>query len=71
MRFYINVIEIVLGVLLTTAILLQARGAGLGGIFGGEGNIYQTKRGFERILFISTIVLAALFLGTALVNILI
>ncbi|MFH1366824.1 MAG: preprotein translocase subunit SecG [Patescibacteria group bacterium] len=68
MKFLINIIEIVLAVALTTAILLQSRGAGLGGVFGGEGNVYQTKRGVEKVIFISTIVLAVLFLGVALAN---
>jgi preprotein translocase subunit SecG len=68
MSFYLNIIEIVLATALTAAILLQSRGAGLGGVFGGEGNVYQTKRGVEKIVFISTIVLAVLFLGVALAN---
>jgi preprotein translocase subunit SecG len=66
-----NIIQIVLAGLLITAILLQSRGAGLSTVFGGEGNIYRTKRGFEKILFIGTIVLSALFLGVAITNVLI
>lgn len=59
--------EIVISALLVTAILLQSKGTGLGGVFGGgEGNIYRTKRGAEKVLFISTIVLAVLFVGAAL-----
>ena len=68
MNFYLNIIEIVLATALTAAILIQSRGAGLGGVFGGEGNVYQTKRGVEKIVFITTIVLAVLFLGVALAN---
>ncbi len=45
----LDIIQIILAVLLITAILLQNRGAGLGATFGGEGNIYRTKRGAERI----------------------
>ena len=66
-----NIIQIVLAVLLTTAILLQSRGSGLSGVFGGEGNVYRTKRGFEKVLFIGTIVLSILFLGVAMANVLI
>lgn len=66
-----NILQIVLAVLLTTAILLQSRGAGLSTVFGGEGNIYRTKRGFEKILFVGTIILSALFLGVAIANVLI
>jgi len=66
-----NIIQIVLAVLLITAILLQSRGAGLSTVFGGQGNIYRTKRGFEKTLFVGTIILSVLFLGVAIANILI
>ena len=66
---YLNIAQIVLAVLLVAAILLQAKGTGLSGVFGGEGNIFRTKRGFEKILFYATIALAALFFVTALANV--
>ena len=71
MERIINFAQIGIAVLLMIFVLLQARGAGLGGVFGGESGVFQTKRGIEKTLFILTIVLAALFLGVALVNILI
>ncbi len=67
----LNIVQIVLATLLVASILLQARGTGLGAAFGGEGNIYRTKRGVERILFYSTIVLAVIFFGVALANVII
>ena len=66
----LNILQIVLAVLLTIAILLQEKGTGLSAAFGGEGNIYRTKRGLEKVLFIATIILAALFLIVALLNVL-
>ncbi|MDP2830569.1 MAG: preprotein translocase subunit SecG [bacterium] len=57
----IQIVQLTIAVLLIAAILLQNRGAGLSSIFGGSGNVYQTKRGIEKILFIATIVLAVLF----------
>lgn len=60
------IIQITIAVLLVGAILLQNRGTGLGAAFGGEGNVYRTKRGVERYVFVATIVLAVLFLATAL-----
>ncbi len=63
MSSYVQIAVLVVSLLLILAILLQNRGAGLGGIFGGEGNVYRTKRGVEKVLFIATIVLAAAFLG--------
>lgn len=66
---YLYIIQIIISAALIVVILLQRRGAGLGAAFGGEGNIYRTKRGVEKILFILTIIFATLFLGTALVSI--
>ena len=45
-----NILQIIFAVVLTAAILLQARGSGLGNAFGGGGNIYRTKRGAEQLL---------------------
>lgn len=62
-------IQILLSILLTTAILLQQRGTGLGGAFGGDGNVFRTKRGVEKGLFYATIGLAVLFFATAILNV--
>lgn len=63
---YLPWLQIGLSVLLIAAILLQHTGAGLGGAFGGtETAGYTTRRGFERFLFIATIVLAVLFAASA------
>lgn len=64
----LNLIQVILSIILIIAIILQAKGAGLSGVFGGEGNVYRTKRGAERTLFIFTIVVSTLFLLTALLN---
>lgn len=61
-------IQIVLSVLLGVSVLLQHRGGGVGSLFGGGGEMYQTKRGAEKVLFWATIVLAALFLAVALLQ---
>lgn len=66
----LSIAQIVLAILVVGAILLQNKGTTLGGAFGGEGNVYSTKRGAERVIFIATIVLAALFAGVALANVL-
>lgn len=71
MENIINIIQIVLAVILVTIVLLQSRGAGLGTVLGGTGNVYRTKRGFEKALFVSTIVVGVLFFGVALANVLI
>jgi len=68
-NFMLTVIQIILSLPLIVAILLQAKGAGLSGVFGGEGNVYRTKRGAEKTLFIFTIVIAVLFFSVALLNV--
>lgn len=65
-----NVIQIVLSVLLIVVVLLQQKGAGLSGVFGGSSNVYSTKRGVDKILHWGTIVLAIIFFGVALLRLL-
>jgi preprotein translocase subunit SecG len=60
----VSVGQIVLAVLLICGVLLQQSDAGLGGAFGGGDGFssgHHTKRGAERTIFISTIVIAILF----------
>lgn len=63
----ISIVQIVISFLLVAAILLQQRGAGLSESFGGAGGSYHTKRGLEKILFTSTIILAILFISSTFV----
>jgi len=67
----INIAEIIIAVLLTISILLQNRGAGLSGTFGGDFGGYYSKRGFEKFLVRFSIVLAIIFIGLAIANLLI
>lgn len=68
-QLLLPIIQIVLSVLLVAAILLQQRGSGLGAAFGGEGNVFRTKRGVEKILFYATIGIAILFFVNAIVTV--
>lgn len=68
----LDILQVIFAVLLVAAILLQAKGTGLGAAFGGEGgSIRRTKRGIEKQLFIATIILGILFFGVSLANALI
>ena len=58
----------ILAVALIAAILLQQRGTGLGGAFGGEVTAYRSRRGIERTLFRLTILLAVLFVLFSLLS---
>ncbi len=69
MKQALYIVQIVVSILLIVVILLQQSGSGLGATFGGEGNVYRTKRGAEKFIFTATIVLAAVFLLTSLLNI--
>ncbi|HWA32250.1 MAG TPA: preprotein translocase subunit SecG [Candidatus Paceibacterota bacterium] len=63
--------QIFLSVILVLSILLQQSSAGLGGAFGGSdgGGYYHTRRGFEKFLFVLTIVCGILFALFALASI--
>ncbi len=58
--------QLLLSVALVAAILLQARGTGLSGTFGGDSGVYRSRRGIERRLWQFTILLLALFVLFAL-----
>lgn len=59
--------QILLSIGLIAAILLQARGTGLSGTFGGDSAVYRSRRGVERSLWQFTILLLVLFVLFALV----
>jgi preprotein translocase subunit SecG len=70
MRNIFLFIQIFVAILLIFSILSQSRGAGLGSAWGGSSEFYTTRRGMEKIIFIATIVLAALFLLLSIINLL-
>jgi preprotein translocase subunit SecG len=60
--------QILVSIALMLSILLQARGAGLSGTFGGDSAVYRSRRGIEKRLFQFTIVLGVLFVIFSLAN---
>ena len=64
----ISIAQIVISILLILSILLQSRGAGLSGTFGGDSAVYSTRRGPEKFLYWLTIVLALCFVGLAIAS---
>ena len=64
----IPILQIVVSVLLITLVLLQQGGSGLGSTFGQEGGAYATRRGAQKKIFSATIVLGAVFIVLALLN---
>lgn len=67
----ISIVQIIISVLIIISILLQQRGAGLSGTFGGGFGGYYTKRGFEKFLVYFSVALAVLFIGLAITNLLV
>ena len=68
MTTYINIALIIISVLLIISVILQSKGAGLGGLSGADvGSVYTARRGVERTLFWTTIVLSSLFFLLVLV----
>ena len=66
---YLSIAQLILSIILIVLILLQERESGLSGAFGGsQTGAYQTRRGFERIIFIATIVIAVAFAALSLIN---
>ena len=65
--------QIVLSLLLITGIVLQNRGASIGGAFGGDNfaSTFYKRRGAEKFLFQATIVVAILFVLAAIAGFLI
>jgi preprotein translocase subunit SecG len=60
--------QIIVCIALIFAILLQARGTGLSGTFGGDSAVYRSRRGIERRLWQFTIVLLVLFVVFSLAS---
>lgn len=71
MKFILPLVQIIIAGLLVVFILLQAKGAGLGSAWGGGGEFYRSKRGVEKLLFYSTIVLTSLFLISSILGVIV
>ncbi len=69
MELILTIIQVVVGVLLVAAVLLQQKGSGLGAAFGGSNAVYTTRRGADLVLFKVSIALSILFFVVALLSI--
>jgi len=59
---YLDFALIIISVLLILSVIIQSKGAGLGGRTGADtGSIFTARRGVERTLFWVTIVLSVIF----------
>ena len=71
MAVSLQIIQIIVAVTLMALILLQAKGTGLGGIFGGDSSVYKSRRGVEKTLFNATIGLSVVFFLVAIANVIV
>ena len=60
------IVQIVICAVLVVAVLLQNRAEGLGKMFGGGGEVFRTKRGLEKVLYYTTIVLIIALIAISL-----
>jgi preprotein translocase subunit SecG len=69
---YLNIALIIISVLLIVSVILQSKGAGLGGLTGADaGSVFTARRGVERTLFWITILLSVLFFALVITLIII
>lgn len=66
---YIQIGLIITSVALIASVILQSKGAGLGGLTGADsGSVFTARRGIEKTLFYVTIALAVLFFVLAILE---
>ena len=71
MKDILTYLTIASALLMIVTILLQQRGATLGAGFGSSGEMFTTRRGVDKSLFETTIVLSVVFVGSRLASLLI
>lgn len=68
MRNILLGVNIIVSIVVVVLILLQGKGAGLGSAWGGSGEMFQTRRGVEKITLQLTIAMILVFLAIALIS---
>ncbi|MBI5122767.1 preprotein translocase subunit SecG [Candidatus Roizmanbacteria bacterium] len=68
MKSFLLILNIILSVLIVVFILIQGRGAGLGSAWGGGGEMFQTRRGMEKIILWLTMIFIVIFFVVSLIN---
>lgn len=72
MESFIDGALIITSIMLIISVILQSKGAGLGGFTGGDtGSVFTARRGVEKTLFWVTIGLSVLFFILAIVTVII
>jgi preprotein translocase subunit SecG len=67
MEKFLQISLIITSVALILSVILQSKGAGLGGLTGSDsGSVFTARRGIEKTLFGVTIALSVVFFGLAI-----
>ncbi len=70
MAKWVDASLIITSIALIISVILQSKGAGLGGLTGGDtGGVFTARRGIEKVLFWVTIGLSALFFVLAIITV--
>jgi preprotein translocase subunit SecG len=70
MTKYLDIALIIVAVGVILSVILQSKGAGLGGLTGADASsVFTARRGIERVLFWVTIVLSSLFFALAIATV--
>ena len=69
---YLNIGLIITSIALIASVILQSKGAGLGGLTGADtGGVFSARRGIEKTLFRITIGLSFLFFALAIATVIV
>ena len=62
------VVIIVISVLITLSVLIQNQGSSVGGMFGNDSSVHHAKRGFDKAIFIFTLILSIALICILVLN---
>jgi len=68
MKNIVLILNIVVSLIIIGLILMQGKGAGLGSAWGGAGEMFQTRRGVEKIVLKATIAVVVIFFAISVYN---
>lgn len=72
METFLDISLIIISIALIASVILQSKGAGLGGLTGADtGGIFTARRGIEKTLFWVTIVLSVIFFILAIATVMV
>ncbi|MEZ0394960.1 MAG: preprotein translocase subunit SecG [Anaerolineales bacterium] len=70
MERILDIALIVTSIALVASILLQSKGAGLGGLSGTDmGGVFTARRGIEKVLFWVTVIFSVVFFTLAIITV--